>query len=808
MKHQYQLAIALSILLNIWSLGKPIHAQIVPDRTINTRIDTEGNTTVITGGSIAGSNLFHSFQEFSIPQGSGAFFKFNDNQNIQNVFTRVTGSSASHIDGLLRVSGTANFFLLNPNGIIFGPNAELNIGGSFLASTASSIKFADGGEFSAIDPQRQPLLTMSVPVGLQFGNRAETIRNESRTTAFDSKNNPITVGLRVNSGQGLALVGGNLQLAGGNITAPDGRIELGSVGSGSLVGINLTSQGFVLNYPAGGNFQDISISQGSEVNASGEGVGNIQVRGRAVTVSDRSSILSVTKGNQNGGEISIRADELNMSNSSQIDSTTSSSGKAGNMNIETRRLTIKDGLYIVSGTNYGSTGDAGNLTVSATESIELIGVGTYNNRETASGLSTATVGDGNAGNLTIETNRLSLRDGGNITASSFGKGNVGSVNIRASEIEVIGVTPTSSNVSAIRAQVEGNGSGNGGKLTIETGSLIVRDGGQVAASSFGTGKAGELNVTATDFIELSGTAIINNQAEPNSSGLFASSRGDKDAGNLTIKTGRLIVSDGARVSAVSTNSGNAGNINIQADSILLNNKANISGATLSREGGNINIDSENIQLRNESGISASAGVQGGGGNGGNLSIGTETLVALENSDIRANAFTGDGGRVNITAQGIFGTEYRALQTTASDITASSTFGRQGEVTLNTPDVDPSRGLLALPEIPPDPSRLIAQGCPANKTSRFSITGRGGLPPNPSEALGTDGVVVNWVTLEPKGENISTSSTSTSVTRSTPTPSIEAQGFQRYANGDVFLTATSPTVTPYSSLSTPVFCHER
>ncbi len=805
MKYQYQLAIALSILLYIFSLPKPIQAQIIPDETVNTRVETEGNTTVITGGSQGGSNLFHSFQEFSIPQGSGAFFKFDINSNIQNVFTRVTGSSASHIDGLLRVSGTANFFLLNPNGIIFGPNAELNIGGSFLASTASSIKFADGVDFSAIATQRQPLLTMSVPVGLQFGNRAETIGNESRATAFDSNNNPVTVGLRVNSGQGLALVGGNLQVVKGNITAPDGRIELGSVGSGSLVGINLTSQGFVLNYPEGVNFQDISISQGSEVITSGEGRGNIQVRGRAVTVSDRSSILSETKGNQNGGEISIRADELNMLNSSQIDSTTSGSGKAGNINIETRRLTVKDGLYIVSGTNPRSTGDAGDLTVRATESIELIGVGNYKNRATASGLSTATQGNGNAGNLTIETNRLILRDGGNITASSFAKGNVGSVNIRASEIEVIGVTPTNKNVSAIRAQVEGNGSGNGGKLTIETGALIVRDGGQVAASSFGTGKAGELNVTATDFIELSGAAIINNQEEPFSSGLFASSRGDKNAGNLTINTARLIVSDGARVSAVSTDLGDAGNINIQADSILLNNKANISGSTISREGGNINIDSDNIQLRNESGISASSGLEQGGGNGGNIRIGTETLVALEDSDIRANASKGDGGRVNITAEGIFGTEYRAARTDVSDITASSTFGRQGEVTLNTPDVDPSRGLIALPEIPVDPTRLVAQGCPADKSSRFSVTGRGGLPLNPREALGTDGVVVNWVTLESEGENRSNSESAIPRIRTTPPPSIEAQGWVRMANGDVLLATSVNGVTPYSSWQTPATC---
>jgi filamentous hemagglutinin family protein len=162
--------ITTSLLLLNTTLSK---AQIIPDRTLpqNTIVRREGNTTVISGGTQQGRNLFHSFINFSVPTNSTALF--NNSLDVQNIIARVTGNSASIINGIIQDNGKANLFFINPNGILFGQNANLNIGGSFLGTTADEINFVDG-IFSTQHPDNGTLLSINIPIGLKFsGNNGD-----------------------------------------------------------------------------------------------------------------------------------------------------------------------------------------------------------------------------------------------------------------------------------------------------------------------------------------------------------------------------------------------------------------------------------------------------------------------------------------------------------------------------------------------------------------------------------------------------------------------------------------------------------
>lgn len=124
-------------------VNSAIAQEIKSDGTLPTIVRQESNNYTIEGGTQLESNLFHSFSKFSIPGGGTAEFKYNT-ETVQNIISRVTGQSVSKIDGILKANGTANVFLINPNGIVFGPDASLQIGGSFVGSTANSLNFADG----------------------------------------------------------------------------------------------------------------------------------------------------------------------------------------------------------------------------------------------------------------------------------------------------------------------------------------------------------------------------------------------------------------------------------------------------------------------------------------------------------------------------------------------------------------------------------------------------------------------------------------------------------------------------------------
>lgn len=191
----------------------------------------------ITGGATRGINLFHSFQEFNIEVNEAAYF--DNPAGINHILTRITGNNISRIFGKLGVLGNANLFIINPKGIIFGPNAALDLTGSFLATTANKVLFPDGNQFSTIDTDTS-VLSINVPIRLDFnGNPGQIqVQGSGHNVAFryflPSVSLPVSSQLQVSSEKMLALVGGNIILEGGVLKAPGGQIELASVDRGTV----------------------------------------------------------------------------------------------------------------------------------------------------------------------------------------------------------------------------------------------------------------------------------------------------------------------------------------------------------------------------------------------------------------------------------------------------------------------------------------------------------------------------------------------------------------------------------------------
>jgi filamentous hemagglutinin family protein len=214
----------------------------VADNTLGTQVTGANNNFTINGGLIRGASIFHSFQDFSVPTGGSA--SFTTVPGTQAVVSRVTGNLSSDINGIVNTQG-ANFFLINPNGVIFGTNAQLNVGGAFVATTAESAILTDPSgtlyTFGTRNINDAPLLSVNQNVGLNV-TRLNFVGNSSPITNYANlqTNNP---------NQYIGLIGGDITLdAGdgrGNIIAPGGRVDIGGLRSAGTVSVN--GQGFAYN---------------------------------------------------------------------------------------------------------------------------------------------------------------------------------------------------------------------------------------------------------------------------------------------------------------------------------------------------------------------------------------------------------------------------------------------------------------------------------------------------------------------------------------------------------------------------------
>lgn len=758
------------------SCPKPILAQIVPDRSLPSQsvVNSQGSVQQITGGTTAGNNLFHSFDRFNLLTGETAYF---DNAiTIENIITRVTGGQISQIDGLIQANGLANLFLINPNGIVFGANAKLNLGGSFIASTADSIKLADGSFFSATEQNAPPLLTINLPIGLQFATNSGEILVEgtghSLNSSTESDGGFTTVtglaesppGLQIKPGNTLAFVGSNLRFNGGILTAPGGHISLGSVGSG-FVSLNPTDYGWQLGYATAAIFGLIQLLSEALVDASGDSGGSIYVQGQRLEIRDGSGIMIQNQGSQAAGNITVNTVEslqiVGVDAAGNFPSTiknqTVGEGAGGDINIYTQQLMAESARDAIA-TSTASAAPGGNVNIVATDAIKLTD---------GSGIYAISLSAGNGGNVNLSTRHLTAINGSVVTSVADSTGHAGNAIVNATEsIELSGhwIDPIRPNIRIRPSSLSSSSfdAGNAGNLIINTARLILRDSGRVSASAFASGHAGNLIINASESIEVTGQLP---QSRPSliSSASFAlleeKLQGTTVAGNagsIMINTPKLIISDRGLVNATNGGEGNPGQIMINAAQILVSNQGAItavatsgSGATIalnasniqldrgsinastsaSGEGGNIRLNiAENLILRNDSFISTQSGTEApGGGNGGNITIHSQILAALDNSYINANAFAGKGGNIQINTQGIF-------LPSNNTITASSERGIDGIIEINTPESNPTSGLMVLSQNTINIANLIRSACADYQGSSFAIAGRGGLPENPTQAL--------------------------------------------------------------------------
>ncbi|NEQ23168.1 MAG: S-layer family protein [Microcoleus sp. SIO2G3] len=485
-----------------------------------------------------------------------------------------------------------------------------------------------------------------------------------------------------------------------------------------------------------------------------------------------------------GGDVSIATGSLFVSDLARISTNAQGQGRAGNIQIRANDTVSFNGAQATSTLDAGAVGRGGNIDITAGALSLLNGAQ----------LAAATSGNGEAGNITVSADTMSLSRGGRLLTTTFSNGQAGDITVNTPDLRLSGAdsglfaqTTTAADAGDLTIQPRDNG---------QSVRVNLQDGAQISVSTFSRGNGGELKITAPDSITLTGEGSI----------IAAGTGGGGNGGNLTLQTGILNILNQAEVTVSSEGTGSAGNLFVEANQIYLDNQGRIRADTTGG-GGNINLRSPLILLRNGSSITTNA--TGSNIPGGNINIDTDNLVAVpsENSDISANSADSRGGNVTIRASGIFGIEFRERVTPLSDITATGV--SEGTVNLITPGIDPSRGLAELPTDVVDASNEIAQGCRDVQGSSFVVTGRGGLPPTPQQALGDDPRWRDWrtpavVSRQPDATGNATLSPSVN-SASTKSALVEATGWVIEPDGKVLLTASAPNVTSLNRWGHPVNC---
>jgi filamentous hemagglutinin family protein len=745
-------------------------------------------------GTTRGANLFHSFQTFSILTGESATFTGPD--NIANVISRVTGGETSTIDGLLHSEvGQADFFFINPAGVMFGPKAQVDVPAAFHVGTADELRFEDGAVFSAVDPAASNL-SVARPESFGFLSpqpASITINGSQLEFAPNSRASIAAGDVTIQGAASLVSDGGDIQItavgeSGDVVPLADGPAN--SAGNGTIA---ITESSTI----------DVSGTEGSEtVKLRGgfvEIVGS-KIKGGTVEVHATDSITITGSGpaatggiftrprselGANGASILLLAPEARVTIADGgILQSGGVAGNSGSVSIEANELRILN-LSGVDANTFGS-GAAGNICIQVSGSISL---------ENRSFIQAATYGTGPAGRVVIRAGDLGVLNRSEITASTFATGPGGSVDIdiagslliedgsvignltsegpgRASGIRVKATTLEIRNGGSIARRLSGNNR-DGGTIVVEATDLVI-DGEGTASTGIlseafsGLGKAGDIRVTATGRLEISnggrirsvtrdeGTAgrIIVSATEliitGDNSGIISEpflSSGSGGEVQVTVNE-RLAIFSGGRISTdASGGQGAAGTITVTAQNLVIDGKGlvtGILGRTLGSSGAAAGVQvttTERLEIRHGGQISASSGL--GGGNAGSVTVTADELLidgeGAELTGIFSDAFgtltgarSGTAGDVRVTAA------QRLDLRNGGQISAISGFGGgdAGGVIVDTGElIMEARSRITT-------SSIEANGGPIRIIGRNNIVMRDSLITTSVEGLTGDGGNIN------------------------------------------------------------------
>ena len=777
------------------------HAQVVLDGKFGTSGPLTGPNYNITAamGATRGNNLFQSFKQFDLKSGDVA--AFSGPANIQNIMSRVTGGSPSSIDGTIRsdIAG-ANFFFINPSGVMFGPNAAVNVSGSFAVSTANYLKLADGARFVAALDADDSMLS-SAPVAA-FG-------------FLDGANGVIQVkgSLKAAPGTSLSVVGSDVSVVDGTrLEALNGRINLAGVtapgewtlppssstgsgtptaNGGSIVirGGQLVVENAKISATEGGI--DIALTDGLEVLNGGQITtsatgtskgGNIAINSPSVVVDGQDNSTTPTRvaaetSSDNplatGGDIVVHATSVQVLRGAEVSVSTFGAANAGQVDITTSTLLVDAGpnqsptqIAANAAGLAGTASGAGGAIIVHADSIDI---------ENGAAMIASTLGDANAGTINVNAGSLTV-NAGTLTTLTSGAGLGGEIRLNCGNITLNG--PFSS-ISATTFGLNGQSpAGSGGIIDITAGSLRLENDAGISASTYGDGRGGDINIKANSLVLDTATSqgIFPGISASSNPDFFGGPGGGK-GGDIKVTAGSLTLQNGMLISTTTSTPGDGGNISIDAGSVTLNNKSSIQSASVAGgKAGTISLtSSQNILLTENSSISTSApqssggdihvqaggdiqlfdsqitaqaGLNGGNvslaapgltyllrstvtseadttgsgfGNGGNLTIDPSFLILNHGSLVSKSSF-GNGGNINIFSDYFF--------QSASVIDASAPFGLPGTVTVSAPEVDLSGVLVGLPSNLLGLDTQLRPDCGVRLTgniSSFIVLGRGGLP---------------------------------------------------------------------------------